>query len=57
MRLDLLRSLLPSLYDRLISTLTYTVEVKDESGEVVAEVEKLLHVKKKVRSLELSRTA
>lgn len=35
----------------------FTVEVKDESGEVVAEVEKLLHVKKKVRSLELSRTA
>jgi hypothetical protein len=26
---------------------TFTVEVKDESGEVVAAVEKLLHVRKK----------
>jgi hypothetical protein len=26
---------------------TFTVEVKDESGEVVAEVQKLLHIRKK----------
>jgi hypothetical protein len=26
---------------------TFTVEVKDETGEVVAEVQKLLHIKKK----------
>jgi uncharacterized protein DUF4442 len=28
---------------------TFTVEVKDESGNVIAEVEKLLHVRKKSR--------